>query len=890
VSADKTKGYSTGLEFIRKVTRDNYGTIVRAAMDGFWLVNAEGRFIDVNEAYCHMTGYGREELMGMQVSDVEARETREDVAEHISKVMELGNDRFETRHLCRDGRIIDVEVSANYLDIEGGLFFVFVRDITELKKNVEKLRVLSSTVEQSPTAVLIADADGVIEYVNPQFSSITGYSSPELLGRKPSVLKSGIHPPEFYKDMWSTITSGRTWRGDICNKKKNGELYWELRSISPIKNCAGKIMHYVGVQIEDMERKRAQEALRESELRYRMLHRTSFDGIIMAESSGRITECNISTETIFGYDPGEMQGMELTALIPERLRSDHLSGFERFMRTGEKKAQNILIETEGIKKNGEVFPVELIISSLYVNDKLLISGTIRDISERKKIEDKLRKSEERLAEAQSIAHLGNWDLDVINNELWWSDEIYRIFGLKPQGFGATYEAFLDTVHPDDREYVLNSVHDALYNNAPYSIQHRIVLRGGEVRVVHERARVVFDDNGQPVRMMGTVQDITESKAMEEELNKAQRLESLGVLAGGIAHDFNNILTGIVGNVFLMKKDVCPSDAVLERLDFIDSAVKRAKGLTHKLLTFSRGGAPVKQAVDMVGIATETGRLVFSGSRIAFDIDAGEGVCTVDADEEQIGQVFQNIYMNALQAMPERGQVSVRLENCKETEQPSHSGSNYVKVTIADTGPGIPQENISKVFDPFFTTKAGNNGLGLSICFSIVKRHSGFIKVESSVKGGTAFSVYLPALETVAVQGTEAKEPPQPLSGSRRILVMDDDEMVRYAAGAILTDFGYGVVLASEGEEALDLYRQAMESGDPIDLVIMDLTVHGGMGGKEAIERLLAMDPEAKAIVSSGYCNSPVMSDFKKYGFQGALQKPYNVVEFSAAIRKALGEP
>jgi len=859
-------------------------------MDGFWLVNANGRFLDVNDAYCHMTGYSREDLMGMQVSDVEARETRENVVEHIRKVMDLGNDRFETRHLCRDGRIIDVEVSANYLDIEGGLFFVFVRDISELKKNDEKLRVLSNAVEQSPTAVLIADADGVIEYVNPQFSSITGYSSSELLGGKPSVLKSGIHSPEFYKDMWSTITSGRTWRGDICNKKKNGELYWELRSISPIKNCTGEITHYVGIQIEDIERKRAQEALRESELRYRMLHLTSFDGIIMAESSGKITECNISAETIFGYGHDEMIGMELTALMPEKLRSGHLAGFESFMRTGEKKAHNVLIETEGVRKNGEVFPVELIISSLYVNGKLFISGTIRDISERKKIEDKLRKSEERLAEAQGIARLGNWDLDVVTNELWWSDEIYRIFGLKPREFGATYEAFLDTVHPEDREYVLRSVHEAVYNGEHYSIQHRIVLPGGDVRIVHERAKVVFDDNGQPVRMMGTIQDISECKVMEEEAHKAQKLESLGVLAGGIAHDFNNILTGIVGNVFLTRKDVVPNGAIAERLEFIDNAVSRAKGLTHKLLTFSSGGTPVKQAVDLVCIAAETARLIFSGSSIAFDVDAREGLCAVEADEGQIDQVFQNIYTNALQAMPERGHVSIRLENCQGAEQSPHSGSSYVKVTIADNGPGIPQEHIPKIFDPFFTTRAGGNGLGLSICFSIVKRHSGFIKVESSVNAGTAFSIYLPALKTVAVQETEAKEPPQPLSGSRRILVMDDDEMVRYAAGAILTDLGYGVVLAAEGEEALDLYRQAMEAGDPIDLVIMDLTVHGGMGGKEAIGLLLALDPGAKAIVSSGYCNSPIMSDYKKYGFHGALQKPYNVVEFSAAIRKTLGEP
>lgn len=761
--SDNTKGGPKGAESSRKAAEEKYGTVVRTAMDGFWLIDAKGRIIDTNDAYCRMTGYSREELLGgMRVQDIEANESDCDVAAHMRKVIELGSDRFESRHRRKDASVIELEVNANYLNIDGGYFFAFFRDMTALRKNETDLRVLSSVIEQSPAAVLITDAEGVIQYVNPMFETTTGYSSPELAGKKPGILKSGVHPPEFYKEMWSTITSGRPWRGDICNRKKTGELYWELKNISPIKDSSGKITHYVGIQVEDIERKKAEE--------------------------------------------------------------------------------------------------------------------------------KLRRSEERLAEAQKIAHIGNWEWDMAANEIWWSDEIYRIFGLKRQEFGATYEDYLNSVHPDDRELVRETVNAALNDKSPCKLLHRIVLPGGEVRIVHARAELLLDPSGVPVRMRGTLQDITECKLMEDEIHKTQKLESLGVLAGGIAHEFNNILTGIAGNMFLIKKASTGNDAIDVRLEVVDNALNRAKGLTNKLLTFSSGGTPVKQSIDTARLAADTARLVFSGSRVKYDINEGEGLWTVEADEGQIDQVLQNIYINALQAMPEGGVVAVTIKNSfGPGELPDMKGS-YVLISITDNGPGIPEEHIKKVFDPFFSTKPGGSGLGLSICFSIVKKHSGYIKVESSVNTGTGFFLYLPALKTVPSIHKEAESISKCLAGKRcRILVMDDEDMVRDTAQVILTELGYEVVLSSDGEEALDIYRKAMESGNSFDLVVMDLTVQGGMGGSDAIVTLLSMDPGARAIVSSGYCNSPVMSDFKKYGFKGVLRKPYNVGELTHAVKKALSE-
>lgn len=760
--SDKTDKSAAPDGSARKTAEEKYGTVVRTAMDGFWLINREGRIIDANDAYCRMTGYSRDELMRMSVADIEAAETAEDVAAHIRKTIGLGSDRFETRHRRKDGGTIELEVNATYLNIDGGYFFAFFKDLTELRKNETELRVLSSAIEQSPTAVLITDSGGVIEYVNPRFEAVTGYSSAELKGKKPGVLKSGVHPPEFYEQMWAAITSGRPWQGDICNRRKNGELYWESRSISPIKNGSGRITHYVGMQVEDLERK--------------------------------------------------------------------------------------------------------------------------------KIEEKLRRREEMLAEAQKIAHLGNWEWDMAANEVWWSDEMYRIFGLERKDFGATYESFLNAVHPDDMETVREAVARALEDKAPYKLLYRVRKPGGDVRVVHSRGEVLVDSNGATVRLRGTAQDITECKQMEEELNKAQKLESLGVLGGGIAHEFNNILTGIVGNMFLIRKASPGNDAVRERLAVIDSAITRAKGLTHKLLTFSNGGAPVKQEIDMEGLASDTARLVFSGSRVKYSVNGRKGLWKVEADEGQIDQVLQNIFINALQAMPEGGNVSVDMENSQGPAHLSEQAGSYVKTRITDNGPGIPNELMGKVFDPFFTTKPGGSGLGLSIVFSIVRKHSGFVTVESGANTGTSFIVYLPAVKTAL---SSKREPLaallRPSGARRRVLVMDDEEMVRDTAEAILTELGYEPILSSGGLEALDIYARNMEAGHPIDLVIMDLTVQGGMGGAEAMSRLLAVDPGARAIVSSGYCNSPIMSDYEKYGFKSVLQKPYDVSEFSTAVKKALGE-
>ncbi len=378
-------------------------------------------------------------------------------------------------------------------------------------------------------------------------------------------------------------------------------------------------------------------------------------------------------------------------------------------------------------------------------------------------------------------------------------------------------------------------------------------------------------------------DVTERRRLEQELVKAEKLESLGILAGGIAHDFNNLLTAILGNISLAKTYAQSGDKTYERLADAEKASLRARDLTQQLLTFSKGGAPVKKTISIKELIGDSACFSLRGSGAKCELSIADDLLHVDADEGQISQLMNNLVINARQAMPSGGMIRVRCENLtigKDDQAPLKKGT-YVRISVSDEGVGIPEENLEKIFEPFFTTKPKGSGLGLATCYSIVKNHGGHIVVESEVGVGTTFYVYLPA------SGQEARkkkqEPEGPSCGSGRILFMDDEEVVRNVAGEMLTSLGYEVAFAHDGMEALDLYATAMASGKPFDGVIMDLTVRGGMGGKEAVKKLCELDPAAKVIVSSGYSNDPIMADFRTYGFRGVVSKPYTIRNLSETV-------
>ncbi len=375
--------------------------------------------------------------------------------------------------------------------------------------------------------------------------------------------------------------------------------------------------------------------------------------------------------------------------------------------------------------------------------------------------------------------------------------------------------------------------------------------------------------------------------METELLNAQKLESLGVLAGGIAHDFNNILTAIIGNISIISMQVNPEDELYVRCKEIENASLRAQGLTQQLITFSKGGAPVRKTASLLNIIQESAVFALRGSNVRCECLVPEGLWPAEIDEGQISQVIHNLALNAEQAMPSGGIIDIRAENITigaESVLPMKEGK-YVKITFADQGIGIPKENIKKIFDPYFTTKADGSGLGLAATYSIIKNHDGYITVNSEEGVGTTFTVYLPASGKELAKEKSAED--VAVAGTGRVLIMDDEEMVRRVAGEMLNKLGYAVGFARDGAEAIKMYKSAKESNQPFDVVIMDLTIAGGMGGIEAIQRLIELNPGIKAIVSSGYSDDQVMSDYRRYGFAGVLIKPYKINQLSESIRKVL---
>jgi len=447
----------------------------------------------------------------------------------------------------------------------------------------------------------------------------------------------------------------------------------------------------------------------------------------------------------------------------------------------------------------------------------------------------------------------------------------------------------DVIHPDDLEAVGVDVDSALSEKRPFTCIYRIITADGNTKWVWEQGRGIFSPDGRLLAIEGFITDITEQKKLEGELRRAQKLESLGILAGGIAHDFNNILTAILGNISIADSfaDSDSKDNMHKALKEAEKASLRAKGLSQQLLTFASGGLPVKKVISVGGFIKEAAGFALKGSNVVCEYSISNDLAPVEVDEGQIGQVIQNLIINACQAMPEGGVINVHAENINidsEKALPLKPG-RYVKISIKDQGVGIPQKHISKIFDPYFTTKQTGSGLGLATTYSIIRNHGGYITVNSKVGEGTTFCVYLPATDKkVDVEMDTGKGS---FLGQGRILIMDDEEIIRNFACDALRHFGYEVDSAINGEEAINLYKRAGELGQPFNAVILDLTVPGGMGGKETVKELLKIDPGANVIVSSGYSNDPIMAEYNKHGFKGIVAKPYKPKELSEVVSKVI---
>jgi PAS domain S-box-containing protein len=522
------------------------------------------------------------------------------------------------------------------------------------------------------------------------------------------------------------------------------------------------------------------------------------------------------------------------------------------------------------------------VSSGGLEVKQLADSFNRMIADRRRSETELRETEQRFREL----------FDRAADALFLHDMEGRIVDankLACESLGYTYREILDLSVSD---VVLNSDMEALKKTwkglapgAPLTLEGAHRRKDGTTFPVEVRVGL-FEWGGHPL-VLALARDMSERRKMEEELLRAEKLESLGILAGGLAHDFNNLLTAILGNVSLAKLSAAENVKTRERLEEAEKASLRARDLTQQLLTFSKGGSPVKKAVSLKELLRDSSCFALRGADVRCEVSIPDGLWSVEADEGQISQVINNLVINADQAMPDGGTIRMRCENT--VIAPGHSlplqPGNYVAISVRDEGVGIPGEHLEKIFEPFFTTKPKGSGLGLATSYSIVKNHGGIITVESEQGKGATFHVYLPASDKALIAAEANDE--GPVGGKGRILLMDDEKMILEVGQAVLARLGYDVECAVDGHDALVKYGEAKRSGRPFDAVIMDLTIPGGMGGKDAVRKLLEADPAAKVIVSSGYSTDPIMADFRSYGFSGVVTKPYRIQTLSKTVHDVL---
>ena len=586
-----------------------------------------------------------------------------------------------------------------------------------------------------------------------------------------------------------------------------------------------------------------------------------------------------------GYDGMRITGN--TAWLDRRDWQDH-AAYEEQVNSVIGDYQMIAICTYSLDQCGASEIIELVCNHPLNLIRQAGEWVIMESSERKRSKEVLHESKERL---QRIFESVNDGITVTDSNGFITD--LNEMALKMSGFKEKSDLIgkiaFETIAPHDRERALNNMQELIQLGSVGTAEYSLVKRDGSEYPAEISASVLQDSAGGPTGFVSAIRDITERKKMEEERQRAARLESVGVLAGGIAHDFNNLLTGIMGNIGLAKRYVEPEEKAFDRLLEAGKASLRARDLTQQLLTFAKGGTPVKKTASIAELIKDSATFALRGSNVRCEFCLPDDLWVAEVDEGQISQVISNLAINADESMPEGGIINMSAKNTAirtGSSLPLRKGK-YIEIRVEDHGTGIRKEHLERIFDPYFTTKQKGSGLGLATTYSIIKNHNGYITAHSELAVGTTFHIYLPASQNPISVKKEVIVEDTLANGKGRILIMDDEEVIRELLLQELSDAGYEVELTKDGAEAIEQYAKAKKSGQPFDAVIMDVTIPGGTGGKEAIKQLLEIDPEVEVIVSSGYANDSIIVDFRDYGFRAAIAKPYKITELEKTLHSVV---
>lgn len=645
---------------------------------------------------------------------------------------------------------------------------------------------------------------------------------------------------------------------------------------------------------EIRQRKQSTAALIESEMRYREIFNTPTDAILLIDAqTGAIADVNRGMLEMFGCSYSQAMQMQLKELLPATRPYSFRDGQLKIKKVIDEGPQTF--EWMGKKVNGDTFWMEISLKLTAFGEIQYLLAVARNIHERKVAVQALEEEQERLAVTLRsigegvIATDENGRVVLLNNI---GEELTGWQQSRARGthFQDVFMIRSPAGEQSDQHLIKQLIEDGSYQ------QEDVILVSHRDRQEKHVALSGAPIKGRDGKVYGAVvvfRDISDTLRMEAEMLKMKKLESIGVLAGGLAHDFNNIIFGIQGNIHLALSTLEAGSKVRGYLKAADKATVRAADLTQQLLTFARGGEPVKKSISLASLPAEAARLAIGEAEVELIYNCAPDLWPVEADSSQLSQVFQNIVSNAVQAMSHGGVVTITAANHHLLEGEGDSlllPGKYVHLTISDQGEGIPPEHQEKIFDPYFSTRKKGQGLGLAICHSVVKNHGGTITVDSTAGQGTTFHLYLPAATHLPEQ---QPLPVAPLKDDDRrkkcVLVMDDEEMIRRLVTEILQQEGYVVATAKDGDEAIAIYHQMQEAASPPDVVIMDLTVPGGKGGKEAAREIRKFHPQARLIVSSGYSNDPVLAHYREHGFCEVLPKPYRRNDLCCCVATAMNQ-
>jgi PAS domain S-box-containing protein len=772
-------------------------------------------------------------------------------------------------------------------------------DITAMKQTEELLRLQSASLEAAANGIVITDVDGHVVWANPAFVRLTGYTLAESQGKNPSKLvRSGEHRTEFYETMWKTILAGNVWQGELINRRKDGTLYDEYMSITPVRDATGTITHFVAVKQDITERKQCIKTLQESESRFRGLIEDLDVGVILQDAEDRILLTNRAASELLG--------------LPTNAVGNLSSKDTRWQLTREDgsplpldEVPSIVAARTGIPVRGAVIGSTNLATgtrvwlSVSASPRLDSHGDLNNvlvtavnITAERQAKEAFVRSKEKLDRAVAAGHIALWEWDIVQNTCTYSDEWCHQVGCDRTELTGTPEDWWSRIHPEDlpRLSAVRNELDALANPA-LTQEYRILHKDGKYRWLLGSVSLVRDAAGKTTQMSGANIDITVRKELEAEFRQAQKMESIGRLAGGVAHNFNNILGVILGYTEMALDEIPEENSLYQDLTQVRNASLRAADLTNQLLAFSRRQVLRPELLDLNQVIKQSekmlGRMVGEDIQILTQFE--ERLGHVLADPGQMNQVLLNLAVNARDAMPHGGSLTIQTGNL-ELRKP-HGGSTpelpagaYVCFSVTDTGTGMDRDTLSHLFEPFFTTKeqGKGTGLGLATVYGIVQQSGGTITVQSEIGRGTTFKIYLPRVDQVHDEA-HAELQAAVAGGNETILLVEDEPAVRELTRRSLAALGYNVITAASAEEAL---QQVRENSDPIDLLLTDV-IMPGISGAVLATRLHEQFPKLPVLFMSGYTDDAIAHHGVLDQGTHLINKPFRLADLALKIRERL---